>query len=123
MMPLQSNPDFYFVFCPMEHVFTDANFNDDVLQSSVPVLVDFWAEWCGPCRAMGPIIEELANEIPETKLKIGKMNVDQNGDTPQKYSVSSIPTFLLFKDGQVADQFVGTMPKASLHEKLQKHFA
>jgi thioredoxin 1 len=107
----------------MEHIFTDANFSDDVLQSSVPVLVDFWAEWCGPCRAMGPVIEELANEIAETKLKIGKMNVDQNADTPQKYNVSSIPTFLLFKNGQVADQFVGTMSKSVLFEKLQKHFA
>lgn len=107
----------------MEHTFTDANFADDVLNSSVPVLVDFWAEWCGPCRAMGPTIEELATEIPETKLKIGKMNVDQNGDTPQKFNVSSIPTFLVFKNGQIADQFVGTMSKAVLLEKLQKHFA
>ena len=106
----------------MEHVFTDASFSDDVLQSSVPVLVDF-GPWCGPCRAMGPIIEELAHEIPETKLKIGKMNVDQSADTPKKYNVSSIPTFLLFKDGQVADQFIGTMSKSALLEKLQKHFS
>lgn len=107
----------------MEHLFTDAKFAEEVLQSSVPVLVDFWAEWCGPCRAMGPVIEELANEIPETKLKIGKMNVDQNSDTPQKYNVSSIPTFLLFKNGEVAEQFVGSMSKAALFERLQKHFA
>ena len=105
----------------MAHIFNEANFSQDVLQSPVPVLVDFWAEWCGPCQSMGPIIEELAQEIPETKLKIGKMNVDQNQETPMRHNIMSIPTFLVFKDGQVVDQFVGGMSKEMYKEKLAKY--
>ncbi len=107
----------------MAHIFTDSNFEQEVLKSEVPVLVDIWAEWCGPCRAMSPMIEEIGHEIPETKLKIGKMNADQNPATPEKYEVASIPTFLVFKGGQVVDRFMGSMPKAAFMDHLSKHIA
>ncbi len=107
----------------MEHVFTDGNFSSEVLGSSTPVLVDFWAEWCGPCRAMGPIIEELASETPEEKLKIGKMNIDQNMDTPGTYRIMSIPTMLVFQHGEVVETIVGSMPKEALKEKLARFIA
>ena len=110
-------PDYLF----MEHTFTDATFEQDVLKSSVPVLVDFWAEWCGPCLVMSPIVEEVAHELDGTKIKVGKMNVDQNPTVPGQYGVMSIPTFLLFKNGQVAEQMVGTMTKEALTAKLQAH--
>ncbi len=105
----------------MEHVFTNENFAQEVLQASVPVLVDFWAEWCGPCRQMGPIIEALAHEMDPAKIKIGKVNVDQAGDVAQQHSIMSIPTFLLFKNGQVVEQMVGGMTKEALQEKIQKY--
>lgn len=107
----------------MAHTYTDANFQAEVLSSSVPVLVDFWAEWCGPCRAMAPTLEEVTGELDETKFKIGKVNVDQNPQTPQTYGVASIPTFIIFKNGVVVDQFVGSMTKSSLLERLNKHIA
>lgn len=107
----------------MAHTFTDANFEQDVLKSDVPVLVDIWAEWCGPCRAMSPMIEEIASETPETKLKVGKMNADQNAVIPQQYEVASIPTFLVFKGGQLVDRFMGSMPKAAFMEHLSKHIS
>lgn len=107
----------------MEHTFTEQNFNAEVLQSSVPVVVDFWAEWCGPCRIMSPLVEELANELDAGKVKIGKLNVDQNQSIAQQFGVLSIPTFLIFKDGRVAEQMVGTMPKDVFKQKVEKHLA
>lgn len=105
----------------MEMTLTDANFAQDVLQSTQPVLVDFWAEWCGPCRVMSPLVEEIANEVDGAQAKVGKMNVDQNPATPGSYNVMSIPTFLVFKGGQVVEQVVGTTSKEALKEKLLKH--
>ena len=107
----------------MEHTFTDQNFAQEVLQSSTPVLVDFWAAWCGPCQVMGPIIEELAHEIDASKLKIGKMNVDENIETPGQYRVMSIPTMIVFQNGQIVETIVGSMPKQELVAKLSRFLA
>jgi thioredoxin 1 len=92
---------------------SDATFDSEVLQSSVPVLIDFWAPWCGPCRAIAPIVDELAGEYAG-KLKVVKMNVDDNPRTPAQYGVRGIPNLILFKDGQVQQQIVGAVPKAQL---------
>jgi len=105
----------------MEYTFTDANFDNEVLKSSIPVLVDFWAPWCGPCRMMGPIVEELANEIDGSKIKIGKLNVDENPDSAGKLGIMSIPTFLVFKNGRVVDQMNGGMAKEALKERIEKY--
>ncbi|QDS90654.1 Thioredoxin-1 [Rosistilla oblonga] len=96
--------------------FTDQNFDTEVLQSDAPVLVDFWAPWCGPCRQIAPMIEELAGENPD--LKIGKVNIDENPGAAQKYGVSSIPTILVFKNGEISESFVGVRPKGSLQAAL-----
>ena len=96
--------------------FTDANFDSEVLQSGEPVLVDFWAPWCGPCRQIAPMIDELANENPG--VKIGKVNIDDNPSAAQKYGVNSIPTLLVFKGGEVTESFVGVRPKAQLQDAL-----
>jgi thioredoxin 1 len=101
----------------MALVFNDSNFKDEVLQSDVPVLVDFWAEWCGPCRMIGPMIEELSSEY-EGKAKIGKMNVDENANTPGEYGIRSIPTLLIFKGGNLVDKVVGVVPKHDLASKI-----
>lgn len=107
----------------MEITLTDANFEQEVLQSEIPVFVDFWAPWCGPCQMMGPIVEELSAEMDATKLKIGKLNVDDNPATAGKYEVMSIPTFIMFKGGQAVDQTMGGMQKERLEEFMKKHIA
>ena len=93
--------------------FTDDNFQEEVLNSSQPVLVDFWAEWCGPCRALGPMIDELSGEY-EGKAKNGKMDIDTNRDAAIKYGIQSIPSIIIFKDGEVLNKFVGISPKDEL---------
>lgn len=98
---------------------TDADFDSAVLKSSVPVLVDFWAPWCGPCRALGPVIDELSAEY-EGKITIVKMNVDENPSTPGKYGIRAIPTMILFKNGQVVEQVTGAVSKSSLKELLNQ---
>ena len=101
----------------MEYKFTADNFNEEVMNSKVPVLVDFYADWCGPCQMMGPVVEELAEQY-DGKVKIGKVNVDGERRLALKYQVLSIPTFLIIKDGQVVDRSMGAMPKDVLEEKL-----
>lgn len=94
---------------------TDATFNDDVLQADVPVVVDFWAEWCGPCKMIAPHLEEIADELGD-KVKIVKLNVDDNQETAIKYGVRSIPTLIMFKGGEAADMQVGAQPRGKLTE-------
>lgn len=103
---------------PME--VTDSNFQNEVLKSDKPVLLDFWAEWCGPCKMISPIVEELAKEY-DGKLKVGKVDVDSNQQTSMQYGIRSIPTLLIFKGGKVVDQLVGAVPKKVLSEKITKH--
>ena len=103
----------------METIFTDDNFEQEVLKSEKPVLVDFWAPWCGPCQMMGPIISELAKEMGE-KIKIGKMNVDENHATSEKYGIMSIPSIKIFKGGRAVKEFTGVQSKESLKEELGK---
>ena len=98
---------------------TDQNFENEVVQSNVPVLVDFWAEWCGPCRVMAPILDELAPGY-KGKLKIGKLNVDENQDAPTKFGVMNIPTMIVFKNGKEAQRLVGSLSKADLQQKLDQ---
>ncbi|MBU0596882.1 thioredoxin [Patescibacteria group bacterium] len=104
-----------------EITFSDNNFENEVLKSSVPVFVDFWAPWCGPCQMIGPIVEELGHEYEETQVKIGKLNVDENQNTTGKYEVMSVPTFVLFKNGEVADKIIGGVTKEKLKEFIEKN--
>jgi len=99
---------------------TDANFKNEVLDSSTPVLVDFWAEWCGPCKMIAPVVEQLAKDF-DGKLKVGKVDVDSNQQTSMQFGIRSIPTLLIFKNGRVVDQIVGAVPKQALADKVTKH--
>ena len=101
------------------HHVTDGDFDQQILKSDVPALVDFWAAWCGPCRTVGPIVEELADEY-KGKVKVAKLDVDSNKEVASKYGVRGIPTLMLFKDGQVVDQIVGAVPKSRIKELLDK---
>ena len=101
---------------------TDSSFDVDVLQSDLPVLVDFWADWCGPCKMVAPVVEELAAEYDGT-VKFAKVDVDSNLNIATKFGIRSIPTLLLFKDGAPVDQVVGTLPKAKLKERLESALA
>ncbi len=100
---------------------TEENFQSEVLESTTPVLVDFWAEWCGPCQALAPVIEEVAVDF-EGRAKVGKLDVDDNATIPMEYDIRSIPTLLFFKDGQVVDQVIGIAPKQVIAEKLDSLF-
>jgi len=97
---------------------TDSNFDAEVLESEVPVLVDFWAPWCGPCRRVSPVVEEIADERGDA-LKVVKMNIDENQETAIKFNVMSIPTLMVFKHGQVAKTVIGAYPKRKLEEELE----
>jgi thioredoxin 1 len=99
------------------HIFTDADFKQAVLESAEPVIVDFWAEWCGPCKAMAPTLDELADDN-DGKVKIGKLNVDENNGTAMNYGIRGIPTLLFFKNGEVVDQVVGVAPKDAIQQKI-----
>ena len=101
-------------------VFTDSAWEQEVINAEVPVLVDFWAEWCGPCRTMGPTIDAVASEYAG-KVKVGKLDVDANGNTAMRYNIRGIPTLLLFKNGQVVEQKVGAVGKTEVQKMLDSH--
>ena len=98
---------------------SDENFESVIVNSEIPSMVDFWAEWCGPCKKVGPVVEELAKEY-EGKIKIAKMDVDSNRQTPAKFGIRNIPTLILFKGGEVVNTIVGAQPKTSIEEELKK---
>jgi thioredoxin 1 len=99
---------------------SDASFDGDILKSDVPVLVDFWAPWCGPCRSVAPIVEDLANQYAG-KLKVAKINVDESTDVATRYQITSIPTFILFKNGQVADRALGALPRSEFVKLIDRN--
>jgi len=98
---------------------TDGNFDEEIVKADIPAMVDFWAEWCGPCKMVGPTVEALAKEY-EGKIKIAKMNVDENRETPARFGIRNIPTLILFKDGEVAQTIIGAQTKSQLEEELKK---
>ena len=102
------------------YTINDNNFDEEVKNSPIPILVDFWAEWCGPCKQIGPILEEIG-ETKKDKLKILKLNIDENQQTPQKYGVRGIPTLMLFKDGKLVDTKVGSLPKNMLETWIDQN--
>lgn len=102
----------------MEYKFTKANFNDEVVNSNLPVMIDFYADWCMPCQMMGPVVGQLANEY-DGKVKIGKVNSDEEPELAAKFGVMSIPNFVFIKNGRIVDQAVGAMPKSALEDKIK----
>ncbi|AEI14560.1 MULTISPECIES: thioredoxin [Flexistipes] len=104
----------------MSLVFTEENFQKEVLESDIPVVVDFWAVWCGPCKMLAPTLDQVSAEF-EGKAKVGKVNVDENQQLAAQYGIMSIPTVMIFKDGKVVEQFIGVQPKGVYVDALQKH--
>ena len=102
------------------YTITDSNFDEEIKNSQIPILVDFWAEWCGPCKQIGPILEDIG-EVKKDKLKILKLNIDENPQTPQKFGVRGIPTLMLFKDGKLVDTKVGSLPKNMLEDWIDSN--
>jgi thioredoxin 1 len=98
---------------------TDENFDAEIVNSDIPAVVDFWAEWCGPCRMVGPVVKELADDY-KGKIKVAKMDVDRNRQTPARFGIRNIPTLILFKGGEVAQTIVGAQPKSAIEEELKK---
>ena len=101
---------------------TDSNFDQEVLKSDTPVLIDFWAVWCGPCKMVAPVVEEIANEY-NGKLKVGKVDVDNNPEVSMKFGIRSIPTLMVFKGGKVVEQIIGAVPKRNLVDKVMPHIS
>ena len=104
----------------MVHKFTESNFDAEVLQSDLPVFVDFYADWCGPCKMMSPVIDKMADEFAG-RIKVGKVNVDENGDLAVKYGIMSIPNMVFFKNGEVVDRIVGAIPKPQMQARFEKN--
>jgi thioredoxin len=101
---------------------TDANFDSEVLKADIPVLIDFWAVWCGPCKMVAPVVEEIASEY-DGKLKVGKLDVDNNPEVSMKFGIRSIPTLMVFKGGKVVEQIIGAVPKRNLVDKVIPHIS